>query len=277
VWALSAATDFTVRLLGGDPRVTRQQLSPEELRDLVAGHRALTPEQRNIIMGALEIHERTLREVLVPRRAVFTLPADMSVREAGAALAAAGHSRAPVVRDRSLDDLVGLVHIGDLLDNGRTVAEIARPAMVVPDAMRVSDALSRFKAERQQFALVADEHGDIEGIVTLEDLLEEIVGEIYDETDRNVLAVRTEPDGALLLPGTFPVHDLPDLGIEIRDAPRGDYTTVAGLVLAALGHIPERPGEHVELPEWTIEVAELDRYAITAVRLRRRTPRSTSD
>jgi putative hemolysin len=277
VWALSAATDFTVRLLGGDPRVTRQQLSPEELRDLVAGHRSLTPEQRNIIMGALEIHERTLREVLVPRRAVFTLPADMSVREAGPALAAAGHSRAPVVRDRSLDDLVGLVHIGDLLDNGRTVAEIARPAMVVPDAMRVSDALSRFKAERQQFALVADEHGDIEGIVTLEDLLEEIVGEIYDETDRNVLAVRTEPDGALLLPGTFPVHDLPDLGIEIRDAPRGDYTTVAGLVLAALGHIPERPGEHVELPEWTIEVAELDRYAITAVRLRRRTPRSTSD
>jgi putative hemolysin len=233
-------------------------------------------KQRNIIMGALEIHERTLREVLVPRRAVFTLPADMSVREAGAALAAAGHSRAPVVRDRSLDDLVGLVHIGDLLDNGRTVAEIARPAMVVPDAMRVSDALSRFKAERQQFALVADEHGDIEGIVTLEDLLEEIVGEIYDETDRNVLAVRTEPDGALLLPGTFPVHDLPDLGIEIRDAPRGDYTTVAGLVLAALGHIPERPGEHVELPEWTIEVAELDQYAITAVRLRRRTPRSTS-
>jgi putative hemolysin len=277
VWALSAATDFTVRLLGGDPRVTRQQLSPEELRDLVAGHRSLTPEQRNIIMGALEIHERTLREVLVPRRAVFTLPADMSVREAGPALAAAGHSRAPVVRDRSLDDLVGLVHIGDLLDNGRTVAEIARPAMVVSDAMRVSDALSRFKAERQQFALVADEHGDIEGIVTLEDLLEEIVGEIYDETDRNVLAVRTEPDGALLLPGTFPVHDLPDLGIEIRDAPRGDYTTVAGLVLAALGHIPERPGEHVELPEWTIEVAELDRYAITAVRLRRRTPRSTSD
>lgn len=270
VSALSRATDLTVRLLGGDPQVTRKQLTPEELRDLVAGHRALTSEQRNIIMGALEIHERRLREVLVPRRAVFSLPSDMPAHEAGSALAAAGYSRAPVVCGQNLDDVVGVVHIGDLLDNGRTVGEIARPAMVLPDVMRVTDALSRFKAERQQFALVADEHGAIAGIVTLEDLLEEIVGEIYDETDRDVLAVRTEPDGAIVLPGTFPIHDLPDVGVEIRDLPEGDYTTVAGLVLATLGRIPERPGESIELADWTVEVAALERYAITAVRLRRR-------
>jgi putative hemolysin len=270
VWALSKATDFTVRLLGGDPGVTREQLTPEELRDLVAGHRALSPEQRDIIMGALEIHERTLREVMVPRRAVFTLPADIPAHEAATALAAAGHSRAPVVRNGNLDDVVGVVALRDLLDNDRTVAELARTAMVLPDTMLVIDALRLFKAERQQFALVANEHGSIDGIVTLEDLLEEIVGEIYDESDRDVLAVRTEPDGALLVPGTFPIHELPDIDVEITDAPEGDYTTVAGLVLTALGHIPERPGECVQLADWTLEVAALSRYAITAVRLRRR-------
>ncbi|MFC4855356.1 hemolysin family protein [Actinophytocola glycyrrhizae] len=267
VWALGRTTDLIVRMFGGDPRASSEQLSPEELRDLVAGHRGLNAEQRTIITGALEIHERILREVLVPRRAVFTIRADVPVAQARAALAESGHSRAPIVRNGHLDDVVGVVTLRDLLDDSTTLAAVARPPVVFPDSVRVSDALRRFKDERAQFALVAGEHGAIEGIVTLEDLLEEIVGEIYDETDRDVMAVQTRPDGALQLPGTFPVHDLVDVGVELTDRPDGDYATIAGLVLTALGRIPTAPGDRVVLTEWTVEVTAVAHHAITEVRL----------
>lgn len=270
VWILGRTTDLVVRVFGGDPKASSEQLSPEELRDLVIGHRGLNAEQRTIITGALEIHERILREVLVPRRNVFTIRADVPTAEARAALASSGHTRAPIVRDGHLDDVMGVVTLRDLLDDSRTLASAARPPVVFPDSVRVSDALRRFKDEREQFALVANEHGAIDGIVTLEDLLEEIVGEIYDETDRDVMAVQTRPDGALQLPGTFPVHDLVDLGVEIADRPEGDYATIAGLVLTALGRIPTQPGDRVVLAEWTIEVTAVAHHAITEVRLHHR-------
>ncbi|MBB5959548.1 putative hemolysin [Saccharothrix tamanrassetensis] len=267
VWTLSAATNVVVRMLGGKPEAESEQLSPEELRELVEAQRALNPEQRTIITGALEIHERRLREVLVPRRAVVTLAAELDVAEAREELAASGHSRAPVARGGHLDELVGVVHLRDLLRDGKTVAEVARQALVLPDSVRVSDALRRFKAEREQMALVVDEHGAVAGMVTLEDLLEEIVGEIMDETDRDVMAVRNDEDGSLVLPGTFPMHDLVDIGVELPDAPEGDYATIAGLVLVILGHIPERPGERVSVSDWTIEVLDVEHHAITEVRL----------
>ena len=141
--------------------------------------------------------------------------------------------------------------------------------MLLPDSLPVVDALRQFKAERQHIALVVDERGAVDGIVTLEDILEEIVGEIYDETDRDVRSVRTEADGALVLPGTFPVHDLADIGVELPGRPGGDYTTVAGLVLACLGHIPTVAGESVTIDGWELKVAGIDHRAITEVRLRR--------
>jgi putative hemolysin len=267
IWLLGKTTDLMVRVFGGDPRAASEQLSPEELRDLVIGHRGLNAEQRTIITGALEIHERILREVLVPRRHVFTIRADVPTAEARLALASSGHTRAPIVRDGHLDDVIGVVTLRDLLDDTRPLAGVARQPVVFPDSVRVSDALRRFKDEREQFALVANEHGAIDGIVTLEDLLEEIVGEIYDETDRDVMAVQTHPDGVLQLPGTFPVHDLVDLGVEMADRPAGDYATVAGLVLTALGRIPTQPGDRVVLTEWTVEVTAVAHHAITEVRL----------
>lgn len=265
VWLLSKATNLVVRLLGGDPNIRQQPLTPEELRDLVAGHRGLTSEQRMIISGALEINERTLREVVVPRLAVVTLGADMPVVEARRVLAEAGHQRAPVVRNASLDEVVGVVHLRDLLGDEGITADVARPVVRFPDSLRVSEALRRFKAEREQFAVVLDEHGGAEGIITLEDLLEEIVGEIYDEADTDIQSVRALPDGRLVLPGHFPIHDLPDVGVEFRDAPDGDYTTVAGLVLAELGRIPTAPGDRVELADWIIRVTGTEHHAITEV------------
>jgi putative hemolysin len=107
----------------------------------------------------------------------------------------------------------------------------------------------------------------VDGIVTLEDLVEEVVGEIYDETDRDVQAVKRDSDGTLLLPGTFPVHDLPDIGVDLDTRPDGDYTTVAGPVITLLGHLPKQPGETVPIDGWTAQITTVDRHAITSVRL----------
>jgi putative hemolysin len=140
----------------------------------------------------------------------------------------------------------------------------------MPESLPVAQALVRFKAERQQLALVVDESGAIDGIVTLEDLLEEVVGEIYDETDTDVQAVQRSADGSMLLPGTFPVHDLPDLSVDLERPPGAGYTTVAGLILAGLGHLPTGPGESVAADGWTFTVAQVRGRAITGVTLARR-------
>lgn len=267
VWLLGRSTDILVRILGGKSESTGEQLSAQELQELVAVQRVLSPEQRQMIVGALEIHERILREILIPRRSVVTLPSGMSLKEARAVLVASGHSRAPVVRSRDLDEVIGVVHLRDLLSDDARVESAVRPILDLPDSLPVSEALRRFKADREQFALVVDERGGAAGIVTLEDVLEEIVGEIYDETDRDVLAAKRMTDGSLTLPGGFPVHDLDDVGVHLGDAPRGDYATIAGLVLTELGRIPESPGARVELEDWTIEVRAVARNAITEVRL----------
>jgi putative hemolysin len=268
IWVLSRATDAVVRVSGADPRAHRDEISPDELRDMVAGHQEFTPEQREIISGAIEITRRALRTVVVPRMQVFTVEADMPVEVARAALAESGHSRAPVVRGGSLDEAAGVVSLRELVVNdGGTAADHARPPLLLPETLQVADALRRFKAERQQLAFVVDERGAVAGIITLEDLVEEVVGEIYDETDLDVLGVQRDPDGALLLPGMFPVHDLPGIGVALTGTPPGGYATVAGLLLAALGHIPTAPGEEVTVGGWTLQVTRVEGRAITGVRL----------
>jgi putative hemolysin len=268
VWLLSAATNLVVRLAGGDPKAQREEVTTEEIRDMVAAQQDFSVEQRTIISGAFEIADRILREILVPRRDVLTLPVGLPAKEALTQLMDSGHSRAPVVGPAGLDDVIGVVHLRDLIDVDGPVNEYARPGLFLPETLRVSDALRQLRVERHQLAMVVDERGAIDGIITMEDLVEEIVGEIYDETDRDVQAVVKEPDGALLMPGSFPIHDLPDLGFDPEGTDDGDYTTIAGMVLAGLGHIPTAPGETVTLPLFTAEVVEVTGRAITRVRLR---------
>jgi putative hemolysin len=268
VWLLGKGTDLVVRLAGADPRGRREEVTTEEIRDMITAQRGFSSEQRTIISGAFEIAERILREILVPRRDVVhlsaALPADEGVRQ----LVAAGHSRAPVTGPLGLDDVLGVVHVRDLFDAYGTVGGCARPAMFLPESLKVSDALRQMRQQRQHLALVVDERGVIDGIVTMEDLVEEVVGEIYDETDRDVQAVVRQADGSMLLVGTFPIHDLPDVGIDIANLESGDYTTIAGLVLVRLGRIPTGPGDTVNLGDYTAEVTEVTGRAITRIRLR---------
>src|SRR4029450_3723630 len=182
--------------------------------------------------------ERRLAEWLGPRRAVAAPPADLPVAEAVRRMAAAARVRAPVYRG-DLDDVAGVANLVDLVDATGRVADHCRPAMALPESLAVLPALRRMQRERQPLAIVINEYGGNEGIVTVEDLLEELVGELSDEFDRDVADVRREPDGSLVLPGSFPVHDLPDGGV---DLPEGPYATVAGLVLDRLGRIPAGGG-----------------------------------
>jgi putative hemolysin len=274
-WALGATSDAVVRLAGGDPARGRDEMSADELHDLVAAQSGFDREQRLIIAGAMRIGERSLREVLLPRPSVFALPAGMPAAAAVAAMARAGHSRAPVIAGNELDDTVGIVHWSDLVGAGEgvTAGQVARPALLLPESLPVVRALGRFKASRRQFALVVDEAGAIDGIVTLEDLIEELVGDMYDETDgtdqTDGSAVRHGDDGTVQLPGSYPVHGLPELGVYLERGPGTGYTTVAGLVLAGLGYLPTGPGESVMVDGWTFTVAQVRGRAIASVTLAR--------
>jgi putative hemolysin len=269
VWLLSASTDIAVKLLGGDPKLQREEVTGEELRDMVAIHDTFPADQRQIIDGAFEIAERTLEEVMVPRADVFVIDADATCDEALAQLVESGHSRAPVAEKRNLDRCVGMVRLRSLLGGGDApVLTVTRDIPAFPDAARVLTALREFQAKRTQMAAVIDEHGRASGIVTVEDLVEELVGEIWDETDPDVAGVIHEPDGTLVLAGTFPMHDLVDIDVEL---PEGDYTTIAGLVLDELGRFPT-VGEQLQIDGWTITIRSIDRHRITGVALRRDDP-----
>ena len=262
VWLLSKSTDLLVRLAGADPRRQREEVTEEEVRDMIATGSVFRPEQRRILSEAIEIGERRIRDVLVPRRDVAAIPADASVAEAIGMLVGTTHGRAPVYRG-DLDDVVGLVTLQDLVGAAGPVASRVRPVVALPESMTVLDALRRLQAEREQLAIVLNEYGGTEGIVTVEDLLEELVGEIYDEFDPDSHGIHRQPDGSLILPGSFPVHDLADLDINL---PEGDYATLAGLVLDRMGRIPGKR-ESVEVDGWRLEVLDVENRAITRVRL----------
>jgi putative hemolysin len=262
VWLLSRSTDVLVRLAGADPGRQREEVTEEEVRDMIATGVVFRPEQRRILAETIEIGERRLSDVLIPRRDVVAVPAEATVSEAIGTLLRSTHGRAPVYRG-GLDEVLGLVTLQDLVGAEGVVADCVRPVLALPESMGVLDALRRLQAARGQLAIVLNEYGGTEGIITVEDLLEELVGEIFDEFDPDLGSVQRRQDGSIVLPGAFPVHDLPDLGVSL---PEGDYATVAGLILERLGRIPAE-GDAVDVDRWRLEVLAMDRNAIGRVQL----------
>lgn len=263
VWLLSIATNLVVRLSGADPSAGREPMSADEIRDVISSTAALGATQRRVISGALESSELTVRDVLVPRTDVVAISAEATVAEGIERLMEARHTRAPVYRE-DLDHVLGTVHILDLVNASGTVAEHVREAPVFPEFVQVLDALRQMQAERVQMAMVSDERGGIDGMVTVEDLVEEVVGEIFDEFDPKVAAVRHQADGSLMLGGAFPLHDLNELGIELDI--EGPFTTVGGLIMERLGRVPEA-GATVHEREWIFEVKEMRGMAVSSVRI----------
>ncbi|MGH9026691.1 MAG: hemolysin family protein [Acidimicrobiia bacterium] len=225
-------------------------VSEEEIRtmaDVAADEEAIERDERQLIHSIFEFGDMVVREAMTPRTDMIAIEADETV-EAGIERAIdGGFSRIPVFEDTT-DNIVGLVFLKDLVtraragEGGQPVRGAVRPAVVVPEQKRVAELLREMRTKRFHMAVVVDEHGGTAGLVTLEDLLEEIVGDISDEYDVAEPGVEHLPDGVLRVPGKMPIGEISDeLGVDLPDT---EWDTVAGLVFNLLGHVPEQ-GESV--------------------------------
>src|SRR3954447_23442097 len=268
VWVLSQSTNALVRLFGGDPKVSGESISQEELRDLVAAHESLTNDERRLIDEVFRAGDREVREVMTPRTEVEFLEASMTASRAAKLVGESNWSRYPVV-GRDEDDVVGFVHVRDLfLPNhpaGRaaTLGDLARAGKRPPRPAGVLAALSEMRRENHHLAIVVDEYGGTDGIVTLEDLIEEVIGEIYDEYDEEVAPDGKQPPGGPReVDGLLNLDDFTEAtGLQL---PEGPYETVAGYVLAELGRLPE-VGDTIQVEGRTMTVVELDGRRIARI------------
>ena len=241
IWVLSHSTNLIVRLFGIDPKEQRSAISEEELLDLVAGHAALTDEERDIVEEVFNASERQVHEVMVPRTEVDFMDASLTVGKAIALAIEKAHSRYPVVRGSS-DEVIGFIHVRDLLDtslanSNAKIQELARNIMYLPGTKAILPALTEMRKQRQHLAIVLDEYGGTDGIITLEDLVETLIGDIRDEYDSDELEISEESHtGDFEIDGLISLEDLhEESGVEL---PEGPYETAGGFVMHYLGRIP---------------------------------------
>ena len=242
--------------------------SPEEIRMLVEQSQeggSLGQEDARLLEGVFEFSEKNAIDVMTPRTQMVAVDADDSVEAAADTIARAGRSRYPVYRE-SLDDVVGVVHAKDVLTAlrnhpGTTVRSIMRPPLFVPGTREVEDVLADMKRLKVHLAVVLDEYGGTAGLVTMEDLLEEIVGPIYDEHDRPAAPV---PADARLLDGGMPIATFnTEYDAALDDT---EYTTLGGFLFGRLGRLP-RPGDRVEVNSFAFEIAAMEGRRVKSVRL----------
>ena len=264
--ALSFSTNLIVRIFGIDPTAGKESISGEELRDLVAGHEELSEDERNLIDDVFEAGERELREVMLPRTEVDFLDASLPVADAVRRVVDQPHSRYPVIRG-SADDVVGFVHIRDILDpdasnRGEYVSQMCRPVVAFPGSKVVLETLTEMRRDRHHLAIVQDEYGGTAGIVTMEDLVEELIGDIKDEYDVDAMPRQPRVLGQVVVDGLLNLEDFEDeTGVVLPDGP---YETVAGFLVAALTRLPV-VGDTVVEGDNEFRVVELDGRRISRV------------
>ena len=276
VWLLSMSTNLIVRALGLDPRAGAEEVTEDELRDMVSTNVELGAEERRVLTDVFGAADRQLNGVMVPRTEVEFLSAATPLGNAARDVLDKPHSRYPVIGD-TVDDVVGVVHVRDLLTAvftdadhsgaAQTVGDLARPVPMLPGSKAVLTALSEMRADRTHLAVVVDEYGGTDGIVTMEDIIEELVGDIEDEYDPAAAAARDsyEYDGLLH-------HDeLTQLtGIVL---PEGPYETLGGFMQAGLGRVAA-VGDAVEAHGHEFTVIEMDGRRVARVRVKPPVPTS---
>lgn len=284
VWFLTASSNVFLHLFGDRTTFTEARLSPEELRQLVgeaAKTGSLDPAAGEMAARALDFPELSAVQIMVPRTRVIALPHDASLDDVRNVVARHAHTRMPVY-EGTLDHLLGYVNAKDVFarsGNGAsfTVADVVRPAYVVAEPTPALTLLDEMKKRKTQIAIVVDENGTTSGIVTLEDLVEELLGDVFSEHEPPAPeAIRKEPDGTFLVQGSVPVRDV-NRALEL-DLPIGEsYSTMAGLCLCLARRIPEM-GERLAAPDGTvIEIVDGTRRHVRIVRVYPRKPDAESE
>jgi CBS domain containing-hemolysin-like protein len=268
---LNGTANRLLRMLGIDPPGEHERLhSPEEIRMLVEQSTeggSLLQEDARLLEGVFEFSEKTAQEVMTPRTQIAALNADLPVEAAADQVASFGRSRYPVYTD-SLDEIIGVVHAKDILAAlrarpGQTIRIIMRPPLFVPGTREVEDVLADMKRLKTHLAIVLDEYGGTAGLVTMEDLLEEIVGPIYDEYDPQD-RMGGPAEGAPRVDGSMPISEFnAEFGSTLDDT---DYTTIGGYIFGQLGRLP-RPGDRVSVGSLTLEVVEMEGRRVKTVRV----------
>jgi len=248
--------------------------SEEELlavADLAVEDSVIEAEERALIESVIELGDTVVREVMLPRTDMVTVTADFRVADAMEVVILNGYSRIPVCGE-GIDDVIGVAHAKDLMraerdgNEERTIAELARPAHFVPETKGVADLLREMQRERYHMAIVIDEYGGTAGLVTLEDIIEELLGEIVDEFDVEDPMIEPLPGGDYRVNARMPLDEVNDL-LRAR-LPEGDWDTLGGLLLSELGHVPVE-GESVEVEGWQLTAQRVQGRRIGRVRIHR--------
>ena len=278
IWLIGKNTNGIVRLLGFDPNETESEVSDEELRVLVSSNTNLTKDERTILDDVFDASETIVAEVMRPRADVVFLDGDTPLADAAAQVRELPYSRYPVI-GKSFDDVLGFVHVRDLLDvrdpNAKTVADVTREGISLPGTSKLLPSLSLLRKRGIHLAVVIDEYGGTDGIVTLEDMTEELVGDIRDEYDlpedtpKDKLPTDVFVDGVATIDGGMTTEDFADLtGIELEDGP---YETVAGYFLAHSGKMGE-VGDHLVVDDaYTMTITKVDGRRIETIEVRKGT------
>jgi CBS domain containing-hemolysin-like protein len=268
-----------LRAMGVDPAAEFEEGGTvEDLKLLIGQSRAggaLAAGEAEMLAGVFHLHEQQVRHVMTPGPAVVTVDDSASLDTAAGVCAESGHTRLVVTEGGNRDRILGVLHAGDIIRGlrdpaaGASVASLVRPAPVVPETAGLDAVLSNLRMRRSSLAVVVDEYGRTAGIVTVEDVLEEIVGEIVDETDARAEGIERTTDGDWDVDGHVPISDLAHHGVAL---PASDaVNSVGGLVFARLGRLPQA-GDSVRLGDYLATVRGVREQRVESVRLRRVSP-----
>jgi len=276
IWALNSTSNAILRLIGVDAQAEFEEVSSAEDLKLIIARSSrggkLDPGEAGMLSGVFHLHEQEARQVMTPIPAVVTVDVSDTVEVALRRAVDSGHTRLPVTEDGNTDRIKGVVHVNSLARRLMTdgpeasIAESVKDALIIPETKPLDDLLADLQRERASLAVVIDEYGRTAGIVTIEDIIEEVVGEIADETDPAVAGIRRLANGDWWVRGHVPITDLADYGLELPVDSEA-YNSVGGFVFGELGRLPKR-GDMVQVNGYSLRVESVRENRVEAVRIR---------